>query len=83
ADFYELGLSGKSSRAQLKLDANFEGNLDEFDLNALLQDGTILYDNRNYPLGTMSTVASVRDDSTSVDIASKLVNGYVRTNTNP
>tara|TARA_R110002072_G_scaffold146492_1_gene293543 strand:- start:207159 stop:212207 length:5049 start_codon:yes stop_codon:yes gene_type:complete len=83
ADFYELGLSGKSSRAQLKLDANFEGNLDEFDLNALLQEGTILYDNRNYPLGNMSTVASVRDDSTSVDIESKLVNGYVRTNTNP
>ena len=83
ADFYALGLTAKSSRAKLKLGANFEGNLEEFDLKALLQDGTIVYDQRNYPLGEISADASVREDSTSVDIASKLINGYVRTNTNP
>ncbi|PZX56579.1 uncharacterized protein DUF490 [Algoriphagus chordae] len=83
ADFYALGMSAKDSRAKLKFDANFEGNLDEFDLKALLHDGTILYDDRNYPLGKVSATASVREDSTSVDIASNLLNGFVRTNTNP
>src|SRR5690606_36266968 len=83
ADFYALGLAANSSRAQLKLDADFEGNPEEFDLKALLHEGTILYDKRNYPLGTVSADASVRKDSTSVEIASKLVNGYMHTNTNP
>lgn len=83
ADFYALGLTANSSRVKLKLDADFEGNPQEFDLKALIHEGTILYDDRNYPLGRISAEASIRDDSTSVDIASKLINGYVRTNTNP
>ncbi len=83
ADFYALGLTAINSRAKLKLDADFEGNPAEFDLKALLHGGTILYDNRNYPLGRISLDASIREDSTSVNIASKLLNGYVHTNTNP
>ncbi|MEB2775593.1 translocation/assembly module TamB domain-containing protein [Algoriphagus sp. D3-2-R+10] len=83
ADFYELGLTAKSTRTSLTLEANFEGNLEEFDLNALMQDGVLLYDGRTYPIGELTLDANVREDSTSVDIASKLVNGYVRTNTNP
>ncbi|WP_283414162.1 translocation/assembly module TamB domain-containing protein [Algoriphagus winogradskyi] len=83
ADFYALGLTAKNSRARLKLDANFEGNLDEFDLNALVQEGILLYDDRNYPIGELTLAANVREDSTSLDIASKILNGFVRTNTNP
>lgn len=83
ADFYELGLTEKSARTRLKLAANFEGNLDEFDLNALMQDAALVYDDRNYPVGKLSLDARVRKDSTSVDIASALLNGYARTNTNP
>lgn len=83
ADFYELGLTAKSSRARLKLNANFEGNLNEFDIHALIQDGILLYDDRNYPIGKLSLDANVGEDSTSVDIASKVMNGFVRTNTNP
>ncbi|MEB2783777.1 translocation/assembly module TamB domain-containing protein [Algoriphagus persicinus] len=83
ADFYALGLTAKNSRARLKLDAQFKGNPDEFDLKALLQDGILLYDERNYPIGELAMDASVREDSTSVDLTSKIVNGYVRTNTNP
>nr|WP_245405083.1 translocation/assembly module TamB domain-containing protein [Algoriphagus sp. AGSA1] len=83
ADFYALGLTANQSRAKLKLDADFEGNPAEFDLKTLLHEGTILYENRNYPLGRISLDASIREDSTSVDIASRLLNGYVRTNTNP
>ncbi|UZD24419.1 translocation/assembly module TamB domain-containing protein [Algoriphagus halophytocola] len=83
ADFYALGLTANSSRARLKLDADFEGNFTEFDLKTLLHEGTILYDGKNYPLGNITAEASVREDSTSLDIASKVINGFVRTNTNP
>ncbi|MEP1087261.1 MAG: translocation/assembly module TamB domain-containing protein [Algoriphagus sp.] len=83
ADFFELGLTEKSTRAQLKLLADFEGNLEEFDLHAELQDATLIYDGRTYPVGELLLNGSVREDSTSVDIASSLLNGFVRTNTNP
>lgn len=83
ADFYELGLTSKSSRARLNLTANFEGNLEEFNLTALMQDAVLLYDKKNYPVGELAIDARVRKDSTSMDIASNLLNGYIRTNTDP
>ncbi|MDR7130304.1 hypothetical protein J2X69_002654 [Algoriphagus sp. 4150] len=83
ADFYKLGLASTSSRAKLKLEADFEGNLEEFDLNAFVKDAVLLYDEKNYPVGELTMDANVREDSTSFDIASNLLNGFVRTNTNP
>ncbi len=83
ADFYELGLSEQPSRARLQLVANFQGNFDEFTLTSKVQDAVLIYDGRNYPVGTMALDANVSEDSTSVDIASRLINGYISTNTNP
>ncbi|RAI90122.1 uncharacterized protein DUF490 [Algoriphagus yeomjeoni] len=82
ADFYELGLTDKSARARLKLDAKFNGNLDEFELDAQLQDGILLYDEANYPIGKAAIDANVGEDSTNAVISSKILNGFVRTNTN-
>lgn len=83
ADFYELGLSENPSRARLQLAANFQGNLDEFILTSEVQDAVLIYEERNYPVGKLSLDANVSEDSTSVAIASRLINGYIRTNTNP
>ncbi|PZX56069.1 uncharacterized protein DUF490 [Algoriphagus ratkowskyi] len=83
ADFFALGLTGKSARTRFNLAANFEGNFEEFDFSSIVQNATFLYDKKNYPVGSLTFDASVRDDSTSVDIASSLINGYIRTNTNP
>src|SRR5690606_15716418 len=83
ADFRELGLTGETSRAKLKLLANFEGNPEAFDLTAHLNDGNILFKDRNYQTGELDVQARLRPDSTSVDIDSKIVNGYLRTNSSP
>ncbi|WP_245803600.1 translocation/assembly module TamB domain-containing protein [Algoriphagus marinus] len=83
ADFYELGISSKESRARLKLDANFEGNLDDFNASVFLHDGLVLHDKKNYPTGQLNLQALVKPDSTSVTIDSKLAKGFIETNTNP
>lgn len=83
ADFYELGFTAKPTRARMVLNAIFEGNLDEFDLSTDITDGIIVYDQKSYPFGVLDIDAKIRDDSSSVDIASKILNGYLRTNTNP
>ena len=83
ADFQELGLSGKESRARLKLDVDFEGNLEDFKVTTKLYDGLILYDKNTFPLGQADIQAMVSPDSTSVSISSKIADGYLNTNTNP
>lgn len=83
ADFRELGLTGENSRAKLNLKANFAGNPDAFDLTAHLDDGNIFFKDRNYQTGTLNLDAHLRPDSTSVDIASKIINGYLRSNSSP
>ncbi len=83
ADFRELGLTGENSRAKLKLRANFEGNPESFDLAAHVGDGNVLFKDRNYQTGELNLNAHLRSDTTSVDISSKIVNGYLRTNTSP
>lgn len=83
ADFYELGFSEKESRAQLKLDANFEGNLDDFTASAFLHDGLVLFNKKKYSTGQIDLRAFVNPDSTHVSIDSKLAKGFIETNTNP
>ncbi|WP_236025631.1 translocation/assembly module TamB domain-containing protein [Algoriphagus oliviformis] len=80
ADFRELGLTGENSRAKLKLQANFEGNPEAFDLSAHLGDGNVFFKDRNYQTGTLDLAAHLRPDSTSLDIDSKIINGYLRSN---
>lgn len=83
ADFYALGFTAKPTRAKMMLKADFRGNADEFDLTAAIHEGTIIYGTESYPLGVLNLDAKIREDSSSVDIASKILNGFMRTNTNP
>ncbi len=83
ADFYALGFTAKPTRARMMLNANFEGNAAAFDLTTKITDGIIVYEQKSYPFGILDINAKIREDSSSVDIASKILNGYLRTNTNP
>jgi hypothetical protein len=83
ADFYQLGFSSEASRAKLKLEADFEGNLDDFKASAFMHDGLVLYNKTTYPTGQLTLQALVNPDSTSVTIDSKLAKGFIATNSNP
>ncbi len=83
ADFYELGFSEKEFRARLNLEANLQGNPDDFSLTTTLSDGSILYDQTRYPTGRLDLQALIRPDSTSFTIDSKLAKGFMHANTNP
>lgn len=83
ADFYELGISSQESRAKLKLEANLEGNLDDFKASLLLHDGIVLYNKKNYPTGELKLQAVLNPDSTTVSIESQIATGFIKTNTDP
>lgn len=83
ANFFELGFSPQNLRSSLLFNVQFEGNLSSFDLKTSLQNDIVIIDQRTYPLGGLELAAHVRQDSTSVDIKSLLVNGKLRANTSP
>nr|WP_317195543.1 translocation/assembly module TamB domain-containing protein [Echinicola shivajiensis] len=78
-----LGFSQKDIRTKMKLEADFNGNPDSFDLKASVREGLVVYDENSYPLGNFDLDALVRPDSTSMDIKSLMLNGYARSNSSP
>ncbi len=83
ANLRNLGVTTKDIRTRLKLMAQFQGNPEHFDVTTSMSDGLVVYDDRSYPLGELDIQAAVRPDSTSVDIRSMMLNGYLRSNSSP
>ncbi|QDO93639.1 translocation/assembly module TamB [Formosa sediminum] len=83
ADLLALGLVEKDIRAKLKLNANFKGNADRFNLTSSIDEGTIVYDNKTYLLGDVNAKAYVNTDSTYVSLTNKLLNLELASNANP
>ncbi|QDH79580.1 translocation/assembly module TamB [Echinicola soli] len=83
ANLRNLGVTAKNIRARLKLMAEFQGNPEHFDVTTKMSEGLVVYDDRSYPLGELDIQAAVRPDSTSVDIHSMMLNGYLRSNSSP
>ncbi|MBD8487567.1 translocation/assembly module TamB domain-containing protein [Echinicola sp. CAU 1574] len=83
ANLRALGLTEKDIRARLKLIAEFKGNPESFDATTKIDEGLVVYDERSYPTGHFDLKASVRPDSTSLDISGLMLNGYLRSNASP
>ena len=83
ADFTALGLTQKSTKAQLNLAANFAGNFEEFQANATISDATIVQEQKSYPLGTIRLNAFVKNDSTNINLESRPMVGFLQANANP
>ncbi|WP_107038164.1 translocation/assembly module TamB domain-containing protein [Brumimicrobium mesophilum] len=80
ADLYALGITEKKIRTKLMMEANFEGNADQFNFNTKITEGVAVYDNENYYLGPVGILASVATDSSSMDLKSNFLNAKLRAN---
>jgi len=83
ADLYALGLTKRRIRTQLKLNADYEKVKGGFNANARLDNVTAVYDKKSYNLSPLNIDASVKNDSTSVDISGNLISGELRANAAP
>jgi translocation and assembly module TamB len=83
ADFYKLGLTEKTSRARVKLTADFDGNLESFTANARLYDGTIVYEDQSYLTGELDLRTILGPDTTGAQITSKILMGDFGSNSSP
>lgn len=83
ANLESLGLMDRDVRTALKLDADFEGNKDGFDIISTIGDGVVVHDNKTYLLGDVLATAHVRSDTTSIWINNKIVQLSLESNTTP
>lgn len=83
ANLGNLGVMQRDVRVALEFDGSFKGNLDNFDLNAEIEDGVTVYDEKSYLLGDMGISARVRPDSTAMDITGQILDLHLRSNTDP
>jgi len=77
-----LGLSSKDLRAKVLAKIQFEGNLEKFKLDAQLNDGLVVYDDRPYYLGGFDFSSKVDSTQTIAEITSKFLNANLTSNSN-
>jgi len=83
ANLQALGLMTRDVRTAFKLDADFEGNEDGFDVISTVGDGVVVYDNRSYLVGEILATAHVRSDTTSIWLDNKMIELSLESNTDP
>lgn len=82
-DFLALGITNEDVRAQLLLDAHFEGNAENFTAGLALENLTIVKNQDSYTPGQINLTSCVTPDSTSLQITSDVLRGKLLSNTNP
>lgn len=83
ARLQELGLASRDIRLGFKLDAEFEGNAEEYETYADFTEAVVVYDNSTYLPGDLNAHAFVRPDSTSVQIRNKILELDLKSNADP
>jgi len=79
----DIGLMDRDVRTGMKLDADFEGNKEGFNVIATIGEGVVVYDNKTYLLGDVLATAHIRSDTTSVWIDNKIVQLSLESNAEP
>ncbi len=83
ADLQALGITQEDIKAGIKLNADFKGNAQDFTLDALLSEGTAVYENNQYKLGNIDLKAAIDTTRTQASIDSDFVKGELKANAMP
>ena len=83
ADLQALGLTQENIRAGLKLNADFRGSAEDFTINALLSEGTAVYDTKQYKLDKIKVEAAIDTISTKVSLNSEFLKAALHSNAAP
>ncbi len=80
ADLFALGLTNKEIWTKLNMEMTFQGNPEDFAVNAHMKEGLVVYDERSYPLGNFDLEAKVGKDSTLLNLKSLMLNSHLQAN---
>ena len=83
ANLQGLGLVKRDVRTALKLEADFKGNAENYDVKGRIKDGVVVYDKQTYLLGRLDAAAFVRTDTTSLYVKNRILDLELESNTDP
>ncbi|WP_299102053.1 translocation/assembly module TamB domain-containing protein [uncultured Winogradskyella sp.] len=83
ADLQALGLMKRNIKTAMQIEADFKGNGENYEANASIDNGVVVYDNKSYLLGNVDAFAFVDKDTTSVTVRNKIINLDLQSNANP
>ncbi|MBC8767760.1 translocation/assembly module TamB domain-containing protein [Arenibacter sp. BSSL-BM3] len=83
ADLLALGITKANIKAGLDLEADFDGNMNNYGLNVQINNGVAVYDGQQYQMGHMQIKSKIDTLSTEVNIKSDFLNGGLKSNTSP
>nr|MBI1229075.1 translocation/assembly module TamB [Cytophagales bacterium] len=83
ADLNALKLSSREIKTRIHYLVNWEGNLENFELNTVLEEGTFVLDDRPIPIDGFDINASVRDTLTAVFLESSILQLALEANAAP
>lgn len=83
ANLKKLGLTDRDIRATFKLDADFDGKLDSYDVIATIGDGLFIAEDKSYLLGDVLATAHVEQDTTSIWVDNKIARLQLESNATP
>lgn len=83
ADLNALGFTQKEIRTKFKLNVDFSGNKDNFDIKAYMDDGVAVYDGNSFLFGGLNILASVQKNATRINLKSKIVDLDLNSNVPP
>lgn len=83
ADLQALGVTIENIKAGLEMDAHFNGNLDNYALDATIKNGVAVYDGQQYQMGDINVTSKIDTIKTEVSIKSPFLNGNLSSNATP
>ncbi|UOB16120.1 translocation/assembly module TamB domain-containing protein [Abyssalbus ytuae] len=82
ADLYGLGITADDIRTAFKVEGAYEGSGEEFNVNAEISKGVVVYDDNAYTVSNFKILGKVNNDSTYADINSRLIDAHFTANSN-
>jgi len=83
ADLQALGFVERDVKTRFKFNADFSTDQESYTLKAQMDNGIVVYDNESYLLGSIDASGYVTNDTTSVDLKSKIIDINLKSNTDP
>ena len=81
ADLSALGISEEQVKTSFSINADYEGNFDQFDFKSTIEDGLVVHEQNPYPLGNFSLSAGSKQNNTEYKITSEFLNLKLDANT--
>jgi hypothetical protein len=83
ADLYALGLLERDIKTGFDLTADFSKINETLAIETSMKDGVVVYNNESYLIGSFDTSAIISNDTTQVDIDSRILKLNLKANSNP